>query len=79
MWHNTNIKNQSNHTLFYEDWYNKGIMYVRNIYDYRKKDFYNFNELTDLYDLNNADFLKYYTLIGNIGREMEKIYLRQKL
>ncbi len=54
-------------------------MYVRNIYDYRKKYFYNFNELTDLYDLNNADFLKYYTLIGNIGREWKNLLKTETL
>ncbi len=44
-------------------------MYVKNIYDYRNKDFFNFNELKYLYNLNSGDFLKYYSLIGNISIE----------
>ncbi len=70
VWHNTNIK--QNNTLFYKDWYDKGIMYIKNIYDYRTKDFYTFNDVKNLYNLNNGDFLKYYTLIGNIKDEWKE-------
>ncbi len=70
LWHNTNIK--QNNTLFYKDWYNKGIMYIQNIYDYRTKNFYTFHELKNLYNLNNGDFLNNYTLIGNIKDEWKE-------
>ncbi len=48
-------------------------MYIKHIYDYRIKEFYNFNHLTYLYNLNNNDFLKYYTLIGNILTEWKTL------
>ncbi len=73
IWHNTRIKGTDNKTIFYKDWYNKGIMYIKHIYDYRIKEFYNFNHLTYLYNLNNNDFLKYYTLIGNILAEWKTL------
>lgn len=69
LWHNTNLKDGYNKTILYKDWYNKGIMYIKQIYDYRVKEFYRFNELTQLYDLNEGDFLKYYALKNNIKNE----------
>ncbi len=50
-------------------------MYVHHIYDYRIKQFYSFDDLKTLYDINSRDFLKYYTLIGNIKDEW-KLKLR---
>ncbi len=58
IWHNSNIKNENN-TLFYPEWHTKGIMYVKHIYDFRIKQFYSFNNLKEIYNLNNGDYLKY--------------------
>ncbi len=44
-------------------------MYIRNIYDYRNKDFFTFTELKYLYNLNDGDFLNYYSLICCISNE----------
>ena len=46
IWNNTNIKSNLKPFMFY-DWLNKGIVFIEHIYDYRKKQFYNFNENPD--------------------------------
>ncbi len=42
LWHNSQLKDSSNKTFFYKDWYNKGIMYIHHMYDYRTKNVYSF-------------------------------------
>ncbi len=69
LWHNSNIKNERKITFFYKEWYDRGIRYLKHIYDFRIKDFYSFNDMKTIYDINNGDFLKYYKLLGNIKNE----------
>lgn len=66
IWNNSNITNTNGYPIFYKDWYNKGIMFIKNIYNFRTKTFYSFDELKQMFDLNNGDFLKYYSIQGNI-------------
>lgn len=72
LWHNTNIKNERGNTLFYKEWFNRGILYVKHIYDFRIKDFYSFNDLKNIYNIKDGDFLKFYSLKGNIKSEWKK-------
>ena len=37
-------------------------------YDYTKKDFYNFRDFSNLYQIPNADFLKYNSILSLIPR-----------
>ncbi len=48
LWHNTHIKSNNSKTIFLKDWYDKGIMYVHHIYDYRIKQLYSFDDLKDV-------------------------------
>ena len=67
-WNNTFIK--SNGKMFFEkSWFDRGIQLIEHIYDFRKKEFYNFNELLSLYDLPKKYFLFYNSLISSISKE----------
>ena len=55
MWNNTFLKVE-NKTVFYKTFFEKGIKYVEDIYNRRSNRFYNFEELQNMYDINNSDF-----------------------
>ena len=68
IWNNSFIK--SNGKMFFDKtWFNRGIQYIEHIYDFRKKEFYNFNELINLYDLPKRYFLFYNSIISCISKE----------
>ncbi len=46
IWNNTNIKHQ-NKTIFFKEWYDRGIIYVEQLYDYRAKRFLQFTEVAE--------------------------------
>ena len=50
---------------------------MEHIYDYRIKKFYNFEELQNLYDISDKDFLKYYHIVSNIHEDW-KVLLKEK-
>ena len=66
IWNNSHIK-VLNKTLFYENWLNNGIKYVKHIYNYEQNCFYSFVNLTDKYNVPNTDFLKYMSLVRCIS------------
>ena len=68
LWNNSKIKIQ-NKPIFKKDWYDRGIQHIEHIYDYRKKEFYQFKDFLELYDLPNQSFLFYTSLISSIPRE----------
>ena len=65
IWNNSELKIGGN-TFYYKTWFNRGIKLIEHIYDYRKKDFYNFMDISNLYQIPNADFLKYNALLSCI-------------
>ena len=52
-----------------KDWYERGIQHIEHIYDYRKKEFFQFKDFIELYDLQNQSFLFYASLISCVPRE----------
>jgi len=50
LWNNTSIT-KTGKTFFFESWYEKGITFSEHIFDYRKNNFYTFNDLISLYDI----------------------------
>ena len=65
IWNNKLIK-QNGRTLYYKEWYQKGIKLFEHIYDYRTKSYHSFNEIKYLYDIGEHNYLKYLTLINSI-------------
>jgi hypothetical protein len=65
LWNNSEIKNDHG-TFFNKNMYSKGIKFIEQLYDFRKKQFYTFNEATLLFNLDNRDFLEYYKIIKSI-------------
>ncbi|KAH3838925.1 hypothetical protein DPMN_112342 [Dreissena polymorpha] len=56
----------NNKTFFYKDWFERSIKYVDQLYDYRIKDFYSFDNICYIYGIPSNNFLKYYTLTKSI-------------
>ncbi|KAH3890365.1 hypothetical protein DPMN_014444 [Dreissena polymorpha] len=56
----------NNKTFFYKDWFERSIKYVDELYDFRIKDFYSFDDICYIYGIPSNNFLKYYTLIKSI-------------
>ncbi|KAH3850204.1 hypothetical protein DPMN_092611 [Dreissena polymorpha] len=48
------------------NWFERSIKYVDQLYDYRIKDFYSFDDICYIYGIPSNNFLKYYTLIKSI-------------
>ena len=67
LWNNSYIKN-NNSTIFYTNLFNKGIKYIKDIFDSRSKLFYTFQYIKTSYLLNNTDFLNYHTLVQSIPK-----------
>ena len=67
LWNNSNIKNNRN-LLFFKDWYEKGIVFLEHVYDYRSKTFLTFENLKFIFDVKTSDYLKYFTLIKSIPK-----------
>ena len=68
IWNNSHIK-CNNKILFYHDWYEKGIKLIEHIYDFRIQSFYTLEQLQNLYNIHQKDFLKYYNIVSNISKE----------
>ena len=67
IWNNSTLKAEGK-TFYYKSWYDRGIKLIEHIYDYRKKDFYNFRDFSNLYQIPNADFFKYNSILSSIPR-----------
>ncbi|KAH3849848.1 hypothetical protein DPMN_092252 [Dreissena polymorpha] len=65
VWNNKDITS-NNKTFFYKDWFELSIKYVDQLYDFRIKDFYSFDDICYIYGIPSNNFLKYYTLIKSI-------------
>ncbi|KAH3892528.1 hypothetical protein DPMN_016646 [Dreissena polymorpha] len=65
LWNNKDITS-NNKTFFYKDWFERSIKYVDQLYDYRIKGFYSFDDIYYIYGIPSNNFLKYYTLIKRI-------------
>lgn len=76
IWNNTNIK-LSNKPFVFCEWMEKGVIFIEHIYDYRKKQFYSFNEIQNLYGIAQSNFLNYHQLIKCIPKEW-KIKLKSE-
>ena len=55
IWNNSNIES-SKTFLYYKQWQEKSIKYIEYIYDYRSNQFYNFEELQNVYDKSDKGF-----------------------
>ena len=51
------------------DWFEKGIKFIEHIYDFRYRKFHTIEQLQNLYNISENDFLKYYNIVSNITKE----------
>ena len=71
IWNNSQIK-CNNKVLFYREWFEQGIKFIEHIYDFRIRQLYTLEQLQNLYNISQNDFLKYYNIVSNIKREWKK-------
>ena len=65
IWNNSNLKSNGN-TFYNQKWVNRGISLIEQLYDFRNKRFFNFNEFKDLYQIEENNFLLYTAIIHSI-------------
>ena len=71
IWLNSTI--QSNRkTLFYNKWFEKDILFIEHIVDYRSNVLYTFEQLQWLYDLSDTAYLNHITLTRCIPNEWKE-------
>ena len=63
IWNNSQIK-CNNKVLFYLEWFEQGIKFIEHIYDFRIRQFYTLEQLQNLYNISQNDFLKYYNIVS---------------
>lgn len=68
IWNNSFLK-IGGKTFFDKIWFDRGIKFIEHIYDYRKKDFYDFREFINLYDLPPSNVLYYNSIVLCIPKE----------
>ena len=68
IWNNKNIQINKK-SIIYKNWFNKGIKYIEHIYDFRKKEFYKFTKLSEIYQVPSIDYLKYNQLVSSISKK----------
>ena len=57
-WNNSMIRINVQ-TVFYKNWLQSGIKYVKDIFDHEQQAYYSFRKLHDNYNLPNTDYLRY--------------------
>ena len=65
IWNNSLIRNGEG-PAFFKTWLDKGIKTLEDIFDFRNKSYYKFDNIQYLYNIPNVDFLKYGSLIKSI-------------
>ena len=56
IWNNSNLKSDFK-TFYNKKWIDRGITLIEQLFDYRSKTFYNFNDVKNLYQIDSGDFL----------------------
>ena len=56
IWNNKNVT-ENKSTIFYKDWFDRGIQFFEHIFDFRNSTFYNFETFSHLYDIPKNDLL----------------------
>ena len=78
IWNNSFIKNKGK-PLFYNQWLQLGIKSIAHLYDSRINTFYTFERLKQLYNIDNSEFLNYYTIIQSIPKRWKQIIKTQNI
>ena len=71
LWQNSYIRND-NCLLYFEQWKNKNINHVKDIYDIATQDFKTFNQLKTEKNIPDTEFLNYHRLILSIPIEWKR-------
>ena len=53
IWNNSYITSNRN-LFFYKDWYEKGVLNIKHLYDYRIKSFLSFDDFKNIFNIKNS-------------------------
>ena len=76
LWNNSNIRIDER-TVFYKNWFQSGIKYVKDIFDNEQQAYYTFRKLQDNYNLPNTDYLRYLSLVNSIAKDWKSKLRRE--
>ena len=76
LWNNSFIKNQSIPIVFLS-WTDKGIIYVKDIFDHRNKRIKTFGELQNEFELSTHECLNYHKLVSTLPKEWLRLLKEQ--
>ena len=65
IWNNSNIR-VDDKTIFFKNWQQSGIKYVKDMFDNDRQSFYTFAALKEKFDLPSSDFLKYLSILNSL-------------
>ena len=68
LWNNSNIRIDEK-TVFYKNWFQSGIKYIKDIFDHEQQAYYTVKKLQDNYNLSNTDYLRYLSLVNSIPKD----------
>ena len=71
IWNNSNLKHNKN-TIYYKIWAEKNIKFISQLFNYRYKCFYTFDSFKRVFNLDQSDFLRYYTIIASIPSQWKR-------
>ena len=75
-WNNSNIRIDEK-TVFYKNWFQSGIKYVKDIFDHEQQAYYTFRKLQDNYNLPNTDYLRYLNPVNIIPKDWKSKLRRE--
>ena len=78
LWNNTEIKHQ-NKIIYSNYLHNVGIKRIKHIFNTDEKRFYTFNELKNLYGLDNSQFLQYHRIINSIPHDWKTTFEEENI
>ena len=67
IWNHHSIK-LNNIPLFYKKWYDKGVKYLWQLFDFRINKLYSFSDIQFIYGIKRNDFIKYKQLTLSIPK-----------
>ena len=75
-WNNSNIRIDEK-TVFYKNWFQSGIKYIKDIFDHEQQAYYTFRKLQDNYNLPNTDYLRYLSPVNSIPKDWKSKLRRE--
>ena len=78
LWNNSNIRS-GDFVLYYKTWYEKGIKYIEQLYDFRNKEFYSFEHFKYLYNFEDSESFRFLKMIASIKPMLKRSLMNESI